>query len=106
MKKIESFLKREAVAESVTRMLEDDRDSLKIKILINEIERTQQKVKRVLQRLTDIDDSDVIRTLESLRMHEQITDEQFRKMAAVDNNLASYAKAMTSAGNGLWLGRR
>ena len=64
----------------------------------------REKVKEVLQRLTNIHDSDVIKTLESLKLGEQITDEQFNRMVMVDNDLASFAKAMS--GSGLWLGRK
>ena len=103
-KMIRDFLEGEENAESVTEILRNDLDSMKIKMIINEINRVREKVKEVLQRLTNIHDSDVIKTLESLKLGEQITDEQFKRMAMVDNDLASFAKAM--AGSGLWLGRK
>ena len=101
---IKDFLDGKEHAESITHFLRDDLDSMKVKLIINEIDRVQKKVKEVLQRLKNIRDSDVMKTLESLKMHEQITDEQFKRMAIVENDLESFAKAME--GSGLWLARR
>ena len=103
-KMIKDFLEGKEDAESVTQILRNDFDSMKVKLIINEIDRVQKKVKEVLQRLKDIQDSDVIKTLESLKLHEQITDEQFKRMAIVENDLVSFARAME--GSGLWLGKR
>ena len=103
-KMIKDFLDGKEHAESITHILRDDLDSMKVKLIINEIDRVQRKVKEVLQRLKNIHDSDVMKTLESLKMHEQITDEQFKRMAIVENDLKSFAKAME--GSGLWLARR
>lgn len=103
-KMIKDFLEGKEHAESVTRILRNDLDSMKVKLIVNEIDRVQRKVKEVLQRLKNIHDSDVMKTLESLKMHQQITDEQFKRMAIVENDLVSFAKAME--GSGLWLARR
>ena len=103
-KMIKDFLDGKEHAESITHFLRDDLDSMKVKLIIHEIDRVQRKVKEVLQRLKNIHDSDVMKTLESLKMHEQITDEQFKRMAIVENDLESFAKAME--GSGLWLARR
>ena len=103
-KMIKDLLDGKEHAESITHFLRNDLDSMKVKLIINEIDRVQRKVKEVLQRLKNIHDSDVIKTLESLKFHEQITDEQFKRMAIVENDLESFAKAME--GSGLWLARR
>ena len=103
-KMIKEFLDGKEHAESINHFLRNDLDSMKVKLIINEIDRVQRKVKEVLQRLKNIHDSDVIKTLESLKFHEQITDEQFKRMAIVENDLESFAKAME--GSGLWLARR
>ena len=103
-KMIKDFLEGKENDESITEMLRNDLDSLKIKMIVNEISRVRKKVKEVLQRLSDVHDSDVIKTLESLKLGEQITDEQFKRMAMVENNLESFAKAME--GTGIWLGKR
>ena len=102
-KMIKDFLDGKKDAESVTEILRDDLDSMKVKLIINEIERVQKKVEEVLYNLNNIHDSDVIKTLESLRMRGQITNEQFKRLAIADNDLSSFAKAMM--GSGLWLGR-
>ena len=102
-KMIKDFLGGKKDAESVTEILRDDLDSMKVKLIINEIERVQKKVEEVLYNLNNIHDSDVIKTLESLRMRDQITNEQFKRLAIADNDLSSFAKAMM--GSGLWLGR-
>ena len=103
-KMIKDFLDGKEHAESITHFLRDDLDSMKVKLIINEIDRVQRKVKEALQRLKNIHDSDVIKTLESLKFHEQITDEQFKRMAIVENDVKSFAKAME--GSGLWLAKR
>lgn len=103
-KTIKDFLDGKENVETVTHFLRNDLHSMKIKLIVNEIDRVQRKVKEALQRLRDIQDSDVIKTLESLKLHEKITDEQYKRMAIVENDLVSFAKAMT--GSGLWLARR
>ena len=100
-KTITDFLDGKENAETVNHFLRNDLHSMKIKLIINEIDRVQRKVKEALQRLRDIQDSDVIKILESLKLHEKITDEQYKRMALVDNDLVNFAKAMT--GSGLWL---
>ena len=101
---IKSFLEGKEEAETVTDLLGNDINSTKVKMVVNEIGRVQRKVKEVLQRLSNIHDSDVIKTLESLRMREQISDDEFNRMVLADNDLSSFAKAMK--GSGLWLGRK
>ena len=101
--KIKAFLNGEEVGENVKIMLDNDVLSAKIGVLINEIERVKRRVKNVLHQLQNIPDDDVIKTLESLRMNQQINEEQFKRMAIAKNKISDYSRAMI--GKGLWLGR-
>ena len=101
--RIQAFLNGEEIGESVKMRLDNDVLSAKIAVLINEIERMKLRVKNVLQELQDIPDDEVIKKLESLRMHELINDEQFKRMSVADNDILSLTKAFV--GQGLWLGR-
>ena len=94
----------EEIGESVRMMLNNDVISAKIAVLVNEIERAEERVKDILQQLQDIPDDEVIKKLESLHMHDLINDEQFKRMSVSNNNISSFSKALV--GRGLWLGRK
>ena len=102
--KVLSFLYGEELAQSVTHYLGNDTDSIKIKILIDEIDRIQRQVKNVLTEIRGTHDQDTVRTLENLKMRGVINEEQFKKMMVAQNDIFSYARAMSGAG--LWLGHR
>ena len=102
--KVVDFLHGEELAQSVTHYLDTDTTSKKVKTLIDEIERIRQQVKNVLTQLRDTRDQDTVRTLENLKMRGVINEEQFKKMMIAQNDLFSYARAMS--GTGLWLGFR
>ena len=102
--KIKAFLNGEEIGESLKMMLNNDVISAKIAVLVNEIERVEERVKDVLQQLQDIPDDEVIKKLESLRMPDLINDEQFKRMSISNNNISSFNKALV--GRGPWLGRK
>ena len=102
--KVLDFLHGEELAQSVTHYLDTDTTSKKVKTLIDEIERIRQQVKNVLTQLRDTRDQDTVRTLENLKMRGVINEEQFKKMMIAQNDIFSYARAMS--GTGLWLGFR
>ena len=84
--------------------MNNDLISAKIGVLINEIEHAKERVKEIIQQLHDIPDDEVIKRLESLRIHDLINEEQFKRMAVADNDITSLSKALV--GKGLWLGRK
>ena len=84
--------------------LNNDVISAKIGVLINEIEHAKERVTEIIQQLHDIPDDEVIKRLESLRIHDLINEEQFKRMAVADNDITSLSKALV--GKGLWLGRK
>ena len=102
--KVVDFLHGEELAQSLTHYLDTDTTSKKVKTLIDEIERIRQQVKNVLTQLRDTRDQDTVRTLENLKMRGVINEEQFKKMMIAQNDIFSYARAMS--GTGLWLGFR
>ena len=102
--KVVDFLHQEELAQSVTHFLDTDTTSKKVKTLIDEIERIRQQVKNVLTQIRDTRDQDTVRTLENLKMRGVINEEQFKKMMIAQNDIFSYARAMS--GTGLWLGFR
>ena len=73
-------------------------------IVRNEIEHAKERVTEIIQQLHDIPDDEVIKRLESLRIHDLINEEQFKRMAVADNDITSLSKALV--GKGLWLGRK
>ena len=80
------------------------RKGSKIGVLINKIEHTKERVKEVIQQSDGNPDDEVIKKLESLRIHDLINDEQFKRMTVADNDITSSSKALV--GKGLWLGRK
>ena len=64
----------------------------------------KERVKEVIQQSDGNPDDEVIKKLESLRIHDLINDEQFKRMTVADNDITSWSKALV--GNGLWLGRK
>ena len=102
--KIKTFLNEEEIGESIRRFLNNDVISAKIGVLISEIEHAKERVKEIIQQLHDIPDDEVIKRLESLRIHDLINEEQFKRMAVADNDITSLSKALV--GKGLWLGRK
>ena len=102
--KIKAFLNGEEIGESIRRFLNNDLISAKIGVLINEIEHAKERVKEIILQLHDIPDDEVIKRLESLRIHDLINEEQFKRMAVADNDITSLSKALV--GKGLWLGRK
>ena len=102
--KVKAFLNGEEIGESIRRFLNNDVISAKIGVLRNKIENTKERVKEVIQQLDDYLDDEVIKMLESLRIHDLINEEQFKRMAVADNDITSLSKALV--GKGLWLGRK
>ena len=86
--------------KSVMEKLSDFKD-MRTKILLRSIERIQGRVRKVLEALRNIDDTDVGTTLEHLRLNELISDKEFHRLLTSSNNVLSYAKAIQ--GSGIWV---
>ena len=80
--------------------LSDFKD-MRTKILLRSIEQIQGRVRKVLEALRNIDDTDVGATLEHLRLNELISDKEFHRLLTSANNVLSYAKAIQ--GSGIWV---
>ena len=86
--------------KSVMEKLSDFKD-MRTKILLRSIEQIQGRVRKVLEALRNIDDTDVGTTLEHLRLNELISDKEFHRLLTSANNVLSYAKAIQ--GSGIWV---
>ena len=86
--------------KSVMEKLSDFKD-MRTKILLRSIEQVQGRVRKVLEALRNIDDTDVGTTLEHLRLNELISDKEFHRLLTSANNVLSYAKAIQ--GSGIWV---
>lgn len=83
--------------KSVMEKLSDFKD-MRTKILLRSIEQIQGRVRKVLEALRNIDDTDVGTTLEHLRLNELISDKEFHRLLTSANNVLSYAKAIQGSG--------
>ena len=86
--------------KSIMEKLSDFKD-MRTKILLRSIEQIQGRVRKVLEALRNIDDTDVGTTLEHLRLNELISDKEFHRLLTSANNVLSYAKAIQ--GSGIWV---
>ena len=97
---VRKYLDGEEDIKSVMENLSDFKD-MRTKILLRSIEQIQGRVRKVLEALRNIDDTDVGTTLEHLRLNELISDKEFHRLLTSANNVLSYAKAIQ--GSGIWV---
>ena len=102
---IDDFLQGSEIPEYVMEKSDGNNlELIKIKMMITEIDNVRQRVEKVLRELRNISDHDVKKVLETLKMRELITEDQFRKMVIAENDILKFAKAIT--GSGLWISRQ
>ena len=90
------------VVQNALPKLRDKLDAQRLQIILNQVEKTKNRVERVLTRLINaIERSDV---LNLLKQDGLITDEQFDKLSIAPHTLSSISKIVQ--GKGLWLSRK
>ena len=102
---VKDYFKKETDLESVGIALErlkNKVDALKIKIILNQIENTRNRVKKIFTLLTN--GSDRSDQLGILRAGDHITDEQYTKLTIAPNNLISISTIIQ--GRGMYLSRK
>ena len=73
----------------------------RLKILLNGVERTTARVRNVLNRLINIEEDDLMKTLEHLKLYDQITEQEFERLLITPHDISGYAKALK--GSGIWI---
>ena len=74
---------------------------LRLKILLNGVERTTTRVRNVLNRLINIEEDDLMKTLEHLKLYDQITEQEFERLLITPHDISGYAKALKVSG--IWI---
>ena len=82
--------------------LKDKVNAIKVEIILNQIEKTRDRVTKIFTRLTN--GSDKGENLNDLRASNHITDEQYQKLFIGPNTLPSISKIIL--GKGLYLSRK
>ena len=102
---VKDYFKKETDLESVGIALErlkNKVDALKIKIILNQIENTRNRVNEIFTMLANT--SNKGDQLRRLRAGNHITDEQYTKLSIAPNNLTSISRIIQ--GRGMYLSRK
>ena len=103
---VKDYFKKETDLERVGIALErlkNKVDALKIKIILNQIEKTRNRVRKIFTQLK-ADGSDRGDQLRWLRAGDHITDEQYAKLLIGPNTLPSISRIIQ--GRGMYLSRK
>ena len=76
-------------------------DEMKVKMLLKSMKHTKSRITKVLETLRNTEEKEVGKVLETLKMHDQISDQEFHRLLSSANDILSYAKAIQ--GCGLWV---
>ena len=76
-------------------------DEIRLMILLNNMKKTTNRVRKILNSLKNIDDNERAKVLDQLKNDKVITEPQFHRLLTSNNNLISYAKAIQ--GSGIWI---
>ena len=98
---VNNYLNGEEMYDDVMEKLAKTTDGLKVKMLLRSVEKTRHRVMKVLDTLRHIEDQDIGKVLDQLKLQDLITDEEFHRLLVSANNVLSYAKAIQ--GSGFWL---
>ena len=101
---VKDYFEKEIELESVlhpVRNLKDKLDALKVEIILNQIQKTRDRVRSIFTRLTS--GSDKMDILNNLRSANLITEEQYQKLVIGPHTLPSISRIIQ--GKGMYLGR-
>ena len=101
---VKDYFEKEVELESVllpARKLKDRLNALKIEIILKQIEKTRDRVKKIFTQLTS--GTDKMDILNNLRSANLITDEQYEKLVIGPHTLPSISRIIQ--GKGMYLGR-
>ena len=102
---VKDYFEKEIELESVlhpVRNLKDKLDALKVEIILNQIQKTRDRVRSIFTRLTS--GSDKMDILNNLRSANLITEEQYQKLVIGPHTLPSISKIIL--GKGLYLSKK
>ena len=101
---VKDYFEKEIELESVlhpVRNLKDKLDALKVEIILNQIQKTRDRVRSIFTQLTS--GSDKMDILNNLRSANLITEEQYQKLVIGPHTLPSISRIIQ--GKGMYLGR-
>ena len=99
--KIKNYMNGEGEFEDILAKYAKPNDEMKVKMLLKSMKHTKSRITKVLETLRNTEEKEVGKVLETLKMHEQISDQEFHRLLSSANDILSYAKAIQ--GCGLWV---
>ena len=98
---VEQFLNGEIPIDEVISLLKDDTNSFKLKMLLRSIDKTVKRINKTLNSLNNMNQKDKIHTLEQLKLHNFISEDEYQRLLTSADNIINYTKAII--GNGIWI---
>jgi hypothetical protein len=102
---VNKYFEKEMELDNVLRLLSKLKDKLnetKLTIILKNIERTRNRVKKIFTQLMNRSEKE--ETLKDLRSSNHITDEQYEKLLIAPHNLTSISRIVE--GRGMFLSRK
>jgi hypothetical protein len=100
-KEVEKFLNGEITIDEVIRILKDDNNSFKLKMLLRFIDKTTKRINKTLNSLNNMNQKDKIHTLEQLKLHNLISEDEYHRLLTSADDIVNYTRAII--GNGIWI---
>ena len=97
---IDKYLKGEKQLDDFTNDV-DKLDEIRLMILLNNMKKTTNRVRKILNSLKNIDDNERAKVLDQLKNDKVITEPEYHRLLTSNNNLMSFAKAVQ--GSGVWI---
>ena len=97
---IDKYLKGEKQLDDFTNVV-DKLDEIRLMILLNNMKKTTNRVRKILNSLKNIDDNERAKVLDQLKNDEVITEPEYHRLLTSKNDVLSSAKAFQ--GSGVWV---
>ena len=87
--------------DEVISLLKDDTNSFKLKMLLRFIDKTVKRINKTLNSLNNMNNNDKIHTLEELKLHNFISEDEYHRLLTSADDIVNYTRAII--GNGIWI---
>ena len=98
---VEQFLNGKIPIDEVLSILKDDTNSFKLKMLLRSIDKTDKRINKTLNSLNNMNQKDKIHTLDQLKLHNLISEDEYHRLLTSADDIINYTKAII--GNGIWI---
>ena len=98
---VEQFLNGKIPIDEVISLLKDDTNSFKLKMLLRSIDKTVKRINKTLNTLNNMNQKDKIHTLDQLKLHNLISEDEYHRLLTSADDIINYTKAII--GNGIWI---